>query len=222
MTRSTPESIAIIGMSCRFPAGANNPEKYWQLLSDGRDGWSKVPADRWNEDAFYHPDPSMNGATNHRGGYFIDQDIGAFDPVFFGISGEEAKSMDPQQRLQLEIAYESLENAGLSLESLQGSATAVYTALFSRDYDRLLFKDMESTTKYHMIGTGDAILSNRISHVFDFRGPSMTIDTGCSGSLVAMHQACQSLRTGESNLALVGASNLILSPDQLIPMSLSQ
>lgn len=216
------ESIAVIGMSCRFPNGANDPEKYWELLASGTDAWSQVPTARWNEEAFYHPDAAMNGATNHRGGYFIDQNLDAFEPSFFGISGEEAKAMDPQQRIQLEIAYEALENAGIPKEALPESDTAVYVASFSRDYDRLMYKDISSIPKHHMVGTGDTILSNRISHIFDLRGPSMTIDTACSGSLVALHQACQSLRTCESSMTLVGASNLIISPDQLISMSLAR
>ena len=222
MSSLIPESIAIIGMSCRFPNGANDPEEYWKLLAEGRDAWSKVPQARWNEDAFHHPNPSMNGSTNHRGGYFLDQDLTTFEPSFFGISGEEAKAMDPQQRVLLETTYEALENAGIPVELLRGSKTSVHIALFSRDYDRLMYKDVDSISKYHMIGSGDAILSNRISHAFDLRGPSITLDTACSGSLVALHQACQSLRTGECNIALVGASNLILLPDQLIPMSLAR
>lgn len=128
--------------------------------------------------------------------------------------------MDPQQRIQLETAYEALENAGFSLEQIRGSSTAVYVATFSRDYDRMMYKDTSDIPKYHMTGAGDAIVSNRISYILDLKGPSMTLDTGCSGSLVALHQACQSLRTGESSMALVGGTNLILGPDSMISMSL--
>lgn len=156
------------------------------------------------------------------GGTSWTKDISLFDPGFFGISSNEAQAMDPQQRLQLETAYEALENAGIPLKNIQGSNAAVYMAIFSRDYDRLMFKDVNDMPKYHMLETGEAILANSLSHVFDLKGPSMTIDTGCSGSMVALHQACQSLRLGESKVALVGGSNLILSPDQMIPMSLLQ
>ena len=209
-------------MSCRFPGGANDPEKLWSMLSEGRDAWSEVPLDRFNWKSFYHPNQDMNGTLNHRGGHFLDRDVSLFDPSFFGISSTEAQAMDPQQRLQLETAYEAFENAGIPIKHVQGSNTSVYVSIFSRDYDRMMFKDVNDIAKYHMIGTGEAILSNRVSHVFDLKGPSMTIDTGYSGSMVALHYACQSLRTGESSLALVGGSNLILSPDQMMPMTLLQ
>ena len=219
MTRDVRSVFAIVGMSCRFPGGANSPEKLWSLLSDGRDAWSEVPPDRFNWQSFYHPDPDVNGVVNHRGGHFLDQDVSLFDPWFFGISSAEAQALDPQQRLQLETAFEALENAGITVNDVKGSDTAVYMAIFSRDYERMMFKDPNNIAKYHMVGTGEAILANRISHVFDLKGPSVTLDTGCSGSMVALHQACQSLQVGESRMALVGGSNLMLSPDQMIPMS---
>ena len=140
-------------------------------------------------------------------------------PIFFEIPPSEAKAMDPQQRIQLETAYEALENAGLPVEQLKGSRTGVYVAIFSRDYDRMAYKDSADFAKYHMTGAGDAIISNRISYTFDLKGPSMTIDTGCSGSLVALHSACQSLRTGETDMTIVGGTNLMLSPDPMISMS---
>ena len=220
MKEQTPIPIAVVGIGCRFSGGANDPEKLWSLLAEGRDAWSEVPADRFNSEAFYHPDADANGALNCRGGHFLDQDIRAFDAEFFGISPVEAQVIDPQQRIQLETAYEALENAGIPLEQVRGSATAVFIAVFSRDYDRIQYSDQNDFPQYTMLGVGDAITSNRISYVFDLKGPSMTLDTGCSGSLVALHQACQSLRTGESSMALVGGTNLILSPDAMIPMSL--
>lgn len=130
--------------------------------------------------------------------------------------------MDPQQRLQLETAFEALENAGMTPNQIRGTDTSVHMAIFARDYDRMMYKDTEDLGKYHMTGIGEALLSNRISYVFDLKGPSMTIDTGCSGSMVALHNACRSLENGESSLALVGASNLILSPDQMMPMTALQ
>ena len=212
-------SIAVVGMSCRFPGGANDPEKLWSLISEGRDAWQDVPSDRFNWKSFFHPSPDIKGTINHRGGHFLDQDISAFDTTFFDIPPTEANSMDPQQRIQLESAYEALENAGIPVEEVRGSNTAVYVATFGQDYDRMMFKDTSDIAKYHMTGTGNAITSNRISYVFNLKGPSMTLDTGCSGSLVALHQACQSLRTGESDMALVGGTNLILNPDAMISMS---
>ena len=214
--------IAVVGMSCRFPGGANNPEQFWSMLSEGKSAWTKVPSSRFNEEAFYHPSPDMNGATNHRGGHFIDRDLAGFDAGFFGIPPSEAHAMDPQQRLQLETAYEALENAGTPMHQVRGSKTAVYVAIFSRDFDRMMYKDTENIAQYHMTGSGDAIVSNRISYAFDLKAASMTIDTGCSGGLVALHQACQSLRLKESDRALVGGTNLVLGLDAMVPMSLLQ
>ncbi|KAL9095179.1 MAG: hypothetical protein Q9165_002435 [Trypethelium subeluteriae] len=189
MTQDLEKLFAIVGVSCRFPGGADNPEKLWSLLTEGRDAWSDVPKERFLWESFYHPNPDINGVVNHRGGHFLKQDVSLYDPSFFGISSAEAQAMDPQQRLQLETTYEALENAGIPIQDIQGSNTAVYMAIFSRDYERLMSKDPNNIAKYHMLGTGDAILANRVSHVFDFKGPSITIDTGCSGSMVALHQA---------------------------------
>ena len=192
------------------------------MLSEGRSAWSEVPSDRFNAKSFYHPSPDVNGTTNHRGGHFLNQEISAFDASFFGVPPSEANAMDPQQRLQLETAYEALENAGIPLEQLRGSKTSVHVAIFSHDYDRMMYKDTSDIANYHMTGSGDAIASNRISYTFDLKGPSMTLDTGCSGGLVALHLASQSLRTGEVSTAIVGGTNLILTPDSMIPMSLLQ
>lgn len=211
--------IAIIGIGCRLPRDIKNPEQLWQFLAAGHTAWSDVPTDRYNETAFYHPNPENNGTTNHRGGHFLDRDLAAFDAKFFGLSPLEAQALDPQQRLLLEVTYEALENAGISVEHARGSDTAVYVALFTHDHDRNMYKDPSDIPKFHITGSGDAIASNRISYTFDFKGPSMTLDTGCSGSLVALHQACQSLRTGESNMALASGVSLILSPDHMFAMS---
>lgn len=164
----------------------------------------------------------MNGSINHRGGHFLNQNIRSFDAGFFELAPTEANAIDPQQRIQLESTYEALENAGIGLESIKGTNTAVHTAITSRDYNRLMYKDTSDIAKYHVTGVGDDILSNRISYVFDLKGPSMTLDTGCSGRLLALHQACQSLRTQESDMAIVGGTNLVLSLDAMIPMSLLQ
>ncbi|OCL04357.1 hypothetical protein AOQ84DRAFT_416453 [Glonium stellatum] len=215
-----PVPIAVVGIGCRFPGGANNPEKLWRMLSEGRNAWSDVPEHRFNWKAFHHPDAETQGAFSHRGAHFLDQDITAFDAGFFGISPLESEAVDPQHRVQLEVAYEALENAGIPVETIQGSDTAVYVAVFSQDYAAMQYKDIDDIPKYHMTGTGNAIASNRISYIFDLKGPSVTLDTGCSGSLVAIHQACQSLRSGECGIALAGGANLILNPDMMIPMSL--
>ena len=214
------ESIAVIGMSCRFPGGADDPEKLWNNLVEARSAWSEVPTTRYTWEFYHHPSSHSNGTINHRGGHFLNQDISAFDAGFFNIPAIEAQAMDPQQRIQLETAYEALEKAGIPLDQIRGSKTAVYVAMFSHDYELMMYKDVSDMPVYYMTGCGEAITSNRISHVFDLKGPSMTLDTGCSGSLVALHQACQSLRVQESNMALVRGTNLILTPENMISMTL--
>ena len=210
MTYKAPIPIAIIGIGCRFPGNVTNTETLWDLLVEGRNTWTPAPAD---------PKPDNNGTTNHRGGHFLNQDIAAFDAAFFAISPLEAQATDPQQRLLLELSYEAFEDAGIPIEKAHGSDTAVYVAMFTRDYDRNIYKDTSRIPKYHVTGCGEAIASNRISYQFNLKGPSMTLDTGCSGSMVALHHACQSLRTGESSMALAAGVSLILNPDHMISMS---
>ena len=217
-----PWPIAIVGMSCRLPGGVNDPEKLWTMLIEGRDGWSETPADRYNWKSFYHPEPGMQASSNHRGGHYIDQDIAAFDAKFFNISTIEAHSMDPAQRLLLELSYETLENAGCPLASIRGSRTGVYIAHFGDDYSRISSRDPLDVPKNFLTGCGQAILANRISYVFDLKGPSLVVDTACSGSMVALHQACSALRSREIDMALTGAANLLMDPDLLVPMSLLQ
>ncbi|KAK1593857.1 beta-ketoacyl synthase domain-containing protein [Colletotrichum navitas] len=219
MTDQVPIPIAIIGMGCRLPGGSDNPDKLWDMLSEGRSGWREIPADRWNKDSFYHPDPEAKEAVNFKGLYFLDQDIAAFDARFFNIHPHEAHCLDPQQRILLETTYEALENAGQTIAGIKGSDTSVHVGAYATDFERMGYKDTARTPKAHMIGTGIAILSNRISYVFDLHGPSSTVDTGCSGSMVALHQACHGLRARESKMAIVAGTQLVLTPDQIIPMS---
>lgn len=213
------QSIAVVGIGCRLPGGVNDTDTFWEVVANGRNTWSPVPAERYNEHAFYHPDPDHDGTTHHQGGHFLSQDMAAFDATFFGISPLEAQAMDPQQRLLLEVSYEAFENAGLLIENIRGTNASVYVAAFTHDYDRITYRDPMAIPKYQTLGTGEAILSNRISYTFNLTGPSITLDTGCSGSMVALHQACQSLRTGETDTALACGANLILGPDQMIGMS---
>ncbi len=194
-------------------------DKLWEILVNGEQVWTDVPESRYNWRAFYHPSPEARGTHNARGGFFLKQDISNFDAKFFAISDAEAAAMDPQQRLLLEVSYEALENAGMPVEDVRGSQTGVYIALVSRDYDRQIYKDPSQIPKHHLTGCGDATACGRVSYVFDFRGPSMTIDTGCSGGMVGVHLACQALRLGEANMALVGGANILLSPDMTIAMS---
>jgi acyl transferase domain-containing protein/acyl carrier protein len=204
------DPIAIIGIGCRFP-GANDPAAFWQLLRDGVDAIREVPADRFDQKAFYDPDPATPGKMNTRWGGFLGQ-VDQFDPHFFGISPREALRMDPQQRLLLEVTWEALQDAGQVPERLVGTQTGVFIGIATNDYGRLQWNDLERIDAYSGTGNAQSIAANRISYLFDFRGPSLAIDTACSSSLVAVHLACCSLRNGESTLALAGGVNLILSP----------
>lgn len=214
--RSGP--IAVIGIGCRLSGGVVDTESLWSLLADGRNTWTDVPKSRFEWKSFDHPSREAHSAFRHRGSHFLKQDVASFDANFFGISRLESEAIDPQQRHALEVAYEAFENAGIPLDNVRESNTGVYIATFTHDYENMMYKDSISLPKYGMTGVGQAIVSNRISYLFDLRGPSVTIDTGCSGSLVALHNACQSLQLEESAMALVGGTNLILSPDTMIPM----
>ncbi len=204
------EPIAIIGIGCRFP-GAKDPEAFWQLLRDGVDAITEVPSSRWDIESFYDPTPGAPGKMNTRWGGFLEQ-VDQFDPQFFGIAPGEVASMDPKQRLLLEVAWEALEDAGQIPERLAGTPTSVFTGIYHFDYHDLLMGNPINIDAYAGTGNTNCIASNRISYLFDFTGPSLAVDTACSSSLVAVHLACQSLRSGESTLALAGGVHVMLSP----------
>jgi acyl transferase domain-containing protein/acyl carrier protein len=205
------EAIAIVGMGCRLP-GAPNPESFWQLLCDGRDAITEVPADRWDVKRLFDPDPSRPGTMVSRWGGFLER-IDKFDAQFFGISPREAPHLDPRQRLMLEVTWEAIEDAGILCDYLAGSRTGVFVATLSADYGDMLFRDLNRVDAYSGPGMANSVVSNRISYFFDLRGPSLTLDTACSGSLVAIHLACQSLRSGECALALAGGVSVNLLPN---------
>ncbi|NER45794.1 MAG: acyltransferase domain-containing protein [Symploca sp. SIO1A3] len=213
------ESIAIIGMACRFPQ-AKNPEEFWKLLLEGIDTISEVPSKRWDAEAIDQPTPATQGKINTRWGGFLEK-VDWFDPSFFRIAPQEAKRIDPQQRLFLEVAWEALEDAGIVPEKLRGSRTGVFVGISNSDYHRLLSRELSGITPYDNVGNSFAIVANRLSYILDCQGPSIAIDTTCSSSLVAVHYACQSLQCQESSLALVGGVNLILSPEVTIGCSLA-
>ena len=207
---SSPTPIAIIGIGCRYPGGANNPESFWQLLQNRTDSITEVPSSRWDVGPIYDPDPSTPNKTNTRWGGFLDQ-IDQFDPQFFGIAPREVATMDPQQRLLLEVTWEALEDAGQIPETLRNSQTGVFIGIGTHDYSIMLWQQPVNDP-YATTGTGNCIAANRISYTFDFKGPSLAIDTACSSSLVALHLACQSLRSGESTMAIAGGVNVLILP----------
>jgi acyl transferase domain-containing protein/acyl carrier protein len=218
LERARSEPIAIVGMGCRFPGGAVDPESFWRLLESGTDAIAEVPADRWNVDAYYAGEAPRPGKTTTRWGGFIDH-VDHFDSGFFGISRREAVSMDPQQRLVLEVAWEALEHAGLPPARLAGTRGGVFLGACSYDYATLHFSHPLDVSAYASTGTAHSALPGRLSYVLDFKGPSVAVDTACSSSLVAVHLACQSLRAGECDVALSGGVNVILSPLPTIAFS---
>ncbi|PTL76611.1 type I polyketide synthase [Vitiosangium sp. GDMCC 1.1324] len=207
------EPIAIIGMGCRFPGGASTPESFWKLLDKGVDTITEVPADRWGDDPFHYLDPSHPEQRATRWGAFLKERMDLFDPQFFGISPREAVNLDPQQRMVLEVTWEALERAGLSPELLSGTRTGVFLGINTNDYEQYgLFTDPKKLDIYTASGNGHCFPPGRLSYSLGLQGPSMAVDTACSSSLVAVHLACQSLRNGESSVAIAGGVNAMVLP----------
>ncbi len=213
------DPIAIVGMGCRYPGGAITPDAYWQLLREGRDAIREVPAERWNIDEWYDADPDAPARMSARAGGFLDE-VSGFDPAFFGISPREALTMDPQQRLLLEVAWEALENAGISPASLHGTQSGVFVGICNSDhFNRLLQRGPESIDAYVASGSAHSVAAGRIAYFLGLQGPALSIDTACSSSLVALHAACASLRNGEAGLALAAGVNVMCSPETTIALS---
>lgn len=205
------EPIAIVGMACRYP-GAPDLDAYWTLLTSGTNALEDVPAARWDIDLLYHPDPAAPGKVTSRRGGFLEH-LDRFDAAFFGISPREAPHVDPRQRVMLEIVWEALEHAGIAPDRLAGTAAGVFVATLTNDYRSLLFADLARLDAFSGAGTATSIVANRISYFFDLRGPSIAIDTACSGSLVALHAAVESLRRGESAIGIAGGVSVNLMAD---------
>lgn len=212
--------IAIIGVGCRFPGGASSPDAFWNLLVNGVDAVIDVPTDRWDIRRFYDPDPEKPGKIRQSQGGFLTEKLDRFDPLFFGMSPKEARSLDPQQRILLEISYEAIEDAGLQVEKLKGSPTGVFIGAFSLDNQLLQLSPFNRHLDHaHTItNISMTMLSNRISYTFDLRGPSITMDTGCSSSFAALYSACQGIWTGDIEMAFTGGVSLILLPGLTIAM----
>jgi len=211
------EAIAIVGMGCRFP-GANDIESFWQLLIDERDAVSLVPASRWPKDRVT---TTKSGCPVSEWGGFLDQ-IDGFEPQFFGISNREAQRMDPQQRLLLEVSWHALEHAGINPKSLSGSDTGVFVGIGHQEYWGLQLGNVQDLDIHSCTGSAQSVAANRLSYALNLRGPSMAIDTACSGSLVGVNLACESLKRGETSIALAAGVNLMITPDLSIAFSEAQ
>ena len=243
MTQSScHDDVAVIGMACRV-AGANSPLELWDLLASSKDVQSQIT--RFNIEGFYHPEGApRKGLTNVKNAYMMDDTlIDKFDNSFFHTTSPEAIAIDPQQRMLLEIAYEAVENAGIPLENFVGTDTAVYageqdlllpiaqerlegllTQVYSQgmegcDYHSVLARDIDATPRYLATGTATFMAANRLSYFFDLSGPSLSVDSACSSTMVALHQAVRSLQTDEASMALVCGAKLILTPDMFMPSS---
>ncbi|MBL8164257.1 MAG: type I polyketide synthase [Anaerolineae bacterium] len=215
------EPIAIIGIGCRYPGGVNNPQAFWQALLDELDAVTEVPSSRFDLETYYDATPATPGKVMSRWGGYLD-DIDRFDAAFFGIAPREADRLDPQQRLLLETAWEALEDAGQVPDSDSIRETGVFVGMWLNDFEARLFKNPAKVDFYMTTGSGRYSASGRLSYILGFQGPSVTLDTACSSSLVAVHLACQSLRSGECELALAGAANVILQPHITIAYSQSK
>ncbi len=212
------EPIAIVGMACRYPGGAVDPDKLWQLIETGTDCITDIPSSRWDVDKYYDSNKETPGKMYTKKGGFLKEDVALFDNTFFGISDAEANDMDPQQRLALEVTWHALEDAGIAPESCKKTKTGVFLGVSFNDYGQLLrgSKDPNTLGKYGVTGNHFSVISGRISYYFGLQGPALTFDTACSSSLVAIRSACQELRLHTCDMALAGGVNLVLSPESMI------
>ncbi|KAI1207118.1 ketoacyl-synt-domain-containing protein [Annulohypoxylon truncatum] len=219
MESETPMPIAIVGMSCRLPGDVSSPGDFWKLLTKGRSAWSKIPRGRFNQEAYNHPNPEKKGTLNSQGGYFLSQDLEMFDLGFFDITRKEAETMDPTQRLLLECSYEALENAGIPKESISGRKVGVFIGGPDNELGKGNLRDLDDSAMFDCTGNQGAFLAGRISYFLNLCGPAFAVDTACSSSMHALHIAVQSIRSGESEQAIVAASHLITQPDIWVSMA---
>ncbi|WP_437592934.1 SDR family NAD(P)-dependent oxidoreductase [Sorangium sp. So ce1000] len=217
-TAASNEPIAIVGIACRLPGGVASPEAFWSLLREGRHGIREVPGERWSIDSLFHEDSATPGKMNTRWGGFIE-DVDRFDAEFFGISPREARQMDPQQRLVLELAWEAIEDHGITPLSLRDGAVSVFVGAMGSDYSTIASGNLSLIDQHTATGIDTSIIAARVSYQLGLQGTSVTVNTACSSSLVAVHLACQSLRTGESTMALAGGVHLILSAHGTVGMT---
>ena len=217
LEKAQHEPIAIVGIGCRFP-GANNPQEFWQLLANAQDAITQIPPEHWDKDQYYDEQPKPGKICNNYGGFVPH--LKEFDASFFRIAPREAASLDPQQRLLLEVSWEAFENAAIAADQIKGSQTGVFIGISATDYwHQLLSRKQSEIDAYLTTGNTHSLASGRLSHFFNFTGPSISLDTACSSSLVAVHLAIKSLRSRECNLALVGGVNRLISPKVSINFS---
>ena len=216
--RGPIEPVAILGLAVRLPGGVASPERFWEALAAGEDLIATVPPERWDALSYASVDSDEPGTMYDIHGGFLS-DVDAFDAPFFGIHPREAASMDPQQRILLELTWEALERANIDPRTLMNTRTGIYLGMTNNDYGRLLLADPRSIDGYTGVGAAGSIAAGRIAYFLGTHGPAVVIDTACSSSLVAVHQAVQSLRRQETDLAIVGATNLILTPEMNIGFS---
>jgi acyl transferase domain-containing protein/acyl carrier protein len=222
LEKGSAEPVAIVGVGLRLPGGVTDEKGFWDLLAEGRDVIREVPPDRWDWRAYFDSERTGGAATAvSRFGGFIDHPE-EFDAGFFGIAPREAVMMDPQHRLALEIAWEALENAGYASRALEGSDAGIFLGIGNSDYARHAMRDPDGIDAWAGSGNSVAMIAGRISYVLGLHGPSLAIDTSCSSSLVAVHEACVSLRAGECQVALAGGVNLMLLPEGHVALSRAQ
>ncbi|MCL2353801.1 MAG: polyketide synthase, partial [Defluviitaleaceae bacterium] len=214
------DAIAVVGIGCRFPGHSNDVNQFWDLLKNGKDAIIDVPKNRWDRDTYYHQERSFSGKTVSQRGGFIDN-FDKFDPQFFGITPREATYIDPQQRLLLEVSWEAMEDAGMVAKNYAGTEAGVFIGAFTLDYQHVQFNldHLDQIDLHSATGSMMTLVANRISHAYDFTGPSMAIDTACSASLVAIHTACQNIRNKECTMAIAGGVLLNFAPQYTIAES---
>ena len=212
------EKIAIVGMSFKFPGDIDNSTDFWRALIEQKDLVTEIGPDRWENNQFYHPDQSIPGKSYVFSAGVLSK-LDEFDAQFFGISPREARQMDPQQRLLLELTWQALANGSQRVEQLENSDCAVFMGIASNDYANRNLEDLAVADAYTMTGNTASIASNRISYIFNLKGPSISVDTACSSSLVAVHEACKCLWSGESSAAIAGGVNMLLHPSPFVGFS---
>lgn len=221
MTHKNSPSLAIVGIGCRYPGGISSADTFWDVISKGTDAIIDVPSNRWDYRKFFDANDKRPGKSRVKQGGYLHQSLDQFDPLFFGISPREAAYTDPQQRLLLEVTWEAFEDAGITEERLRGSDTGVFIGAFN--LDNLLLQlgrdNVETISASTAASVTMTMLSNRLSYTFDLTGPSVTMDTACSSSMVAMHYACQSIINGDCSVAIAGGVNVISRPEYMVSMS---